>query len=151
MAKLKCGLIQMGFKGDTAADPDTIRDVMLDAHAPFIDDAGNRGVYVNGGSDVTILKNEVLDSIGHGIYVRSSNDVTVADNYVVGSGRPRSGETRKGIYLNAITNAVVSGNLAEANFDAGIFVSNGSAGILIKGNTTRDNARVYARAAAGSK
>ena len=46
MAKLKCGLIQMGFKGDTNTEPDQIRDVMLEAHAPFIDDAGKQGVQV---------------------------------------------------------------------------------------------------------
>lgn len=46
MAKLKCGLIQMSFKGDTADDPDTIRDVMLEAHAPYIDAAGKQGVQV---------------------------------------------------------------------------------------------------------
>ncbi len=46
MAKLKCGLIQMAFKGDTNSDPDTIRDVMLDAHTPYIEDAGEQGVQV---------------------------------------------------------------------------------------------------------
>ncbi len=30
MAKLKCGLIQMGFKGDTNNEPDQIRDVALE-------------------------------------------------------------------------------------------------------------------------
>jgi beta-ureidopropionase len=46
MAKLKCGLIQMGLKADTALAPDKIRDIMLEAHAPFIDDAGKQGVQV---------------------------------------------------------------------------------------------------------
>ena len=46
MAKLKFGLIQMGFKGDTNTEPDQIRDVMLEAHAPFIDDGGKHGVQV---------------------------------------------------------------------------------------------------------
>ena len=46
MAKVKCGLIQMAFKADINSSPDNIRDVMLEAHAPFIDDAGKQGVQV---------------------------------------------------------------------------------------------------------
>jgi len=46
MAKVKCGLIQMAFKGDTSKEPDEIRDVMLEAHKPYIEDAGKQGVQV---------------------------------------------------------------------------------------------------------
>jgi N-carbamoylputrescine amidase len=46
MAKLKCGLIQMAFKGDTSDSPEKIRDVMIDAHIPFIEEAGKKGVQV---------------------------------------------------------------------------------------------------------
>ena len=46
MAKLKCGLIQMGFKADTSSEPDEIREIMLDAHIPYIDEAGKQGVQV---------------------------------------------------------------------------------------------------------
>lgn len=46
MAKLKCGLIQMAFKGDTSMEPDEIRDIMLDAHKPYIEEAGKQGVQV---------------------------------------------------------------------------------------------------------
>jgi len=46
MAIVKCGLIQMAFKGDTSNDPEQIRDVMLDAHKPYIEDAGRQGVQV---------------------------------------------------------------------------------------------------------
>jgi N-carbamoylputrescine amidase len=46
MAKLKTGLIQMSLKGDTSMAPDEIRQKMLEAHAPFIDDAGKQGVQV---------------------------------------------------------------------------------------------------------
>jgi len=46
MSKLKCGLIQMGFKADTDKHPDEIRDIMLDAHKPFIEQAGEQGVQV---------------------------------------------------------------------------------------------------------
>ena len=47
MAKVKCGLIQMGLKGDAASmGPDQIRDLMLEAHIPLIEDAGKQGVQI---------------------------------------------------------------------------------------------------------
>ena len=46
MAKLKCGLIQMGLKGDVAMGPEKIRDRMIEAHLPLIDQAGTSGVQV---------------------------------------------------------------------------------------------------------
>ena len=46
MAKLKCGLIQMAFKGDMSMDPEQIRDLMIEAHIPYIEDAGKQGVQV---------------------------------------------------------------------------------------------------------
>jgi len=46
VAKLKCGLIQMAFKGDMSTDPEQIRDVMIEAHIPYIEDAGKQGVQI---------------------------------------------------------------------------------------------------------
>ena len=47
MATLKCGLIQMGLKGDPRTmGPDEIRDLMIEAHIPMIEDAGKQGVQV---------------------------------------------------------------------------------------------------------
>ena len=46
MTKLKCGLIQMAFKGDMSMDPDKIRDLMIEAHLPYIEDAAKQGVQV---------------------------------------------------------------------------------------------------------
>ncbi|NOR20996.1 MAG: acyltransferase [Xanthomonadales bacterium] len=46
MAKLKCGLIQMALKGDTNMEPKQIRDLMLEAHHPMIEDAAAQGVQV---------------------------------------------------------------------------------------------------------
>ena len=46
MTKLKCGLIQMAFKGDMSMDPDKIRDIMIEAHIPYIEDAAKQGVQV---------------------------------------------------------------------------------------------------------
>lgn len=46
MANVKTGLIQMGLKGDTSMSPEDIRDHMLEAHIPMIEEAGRQGVQV---------------------------------------------------------------------------------------------------------
>ena len=46
MAKLRGGLIQMALKADTAESPAAIRETMLAAHRPLIEQAGARGVQV---------------------------------------------------------------------------------------------------------
>jgi beta-ureidopropionase len=46
MATLHGGLIQMSLKGNTGMSPEQIRDAMVEAHLPLIDEAGRRGVQV---------------------------------------------------------------------------------------------------------
>ncbi len=46
MSKVKCGLIQMALKGDGSMEPDAIRDRMIEAHIPYIEEAGKQGVQV---------------------------------------------------------------------------------------------------------
>ncbi|MDJ0812937.1 MAG: nitrilase-related carbon-nitrogen hydrolase [Woeseiaceae bacterium] len=46
MAKVKCGLIQMSLKGDGNMQPEAIRDAMIEAHIPYIEDAASQGVQV---------------------------------------------------------------------------------------------------------
>ena len=40
MTKVKGGLIQVGLKGETSMSPEQIRDKMLEAHIPLIEEAG---------------------------------------------------------------------------------------------------------------
>ena len=42
MSKVKCGLIQMGLKGDGTMSPEKIRDLMIEAHIPMIEDAAKQ-------------------------------------------------------------------------------------------------------------
>src|SRR3546814_8142811 len=42
MSKLRAGLIQMALKASTDADPETIRQAMIAAHIPLIEQAGER-------------------------------------------------------------------------------------------------------------
>ena len=46
MAKLIGGLIQMGLKGSTDQSPGEIRQAMIEAHLPYIDQAAKQGVQV---------------------------------------------------------------------------------------------------------
>lgn len=46
MSKLRAGLIQMSLKGDASMPPAEVRDRMLEAHIPLIEEAGRQGVQV---------------------------------------------------------------------------------------------------------
>jgi len=46
VSKVTIGLIQMGLKGDTSMGVEAIRDAMLEAHVPLIEQAARRGVQV---------------------------------------------------------------------------------------------------------
>jgi N-carbamoylputrescine amidase len=46
MGTLIGGLIQMSLKADTSKSPEQIRDAMVEAHLPLVDEAGRRGVQV---------------------------------------------------------------------------------------------------------
>ncbi len=46
MSKLRAGLIQMALKAPTDADPETIRQAMIAAHIPLIEQAGKQEVQV---------------------------------------------------------------------------------------------------------
>ncbi|GAA4649305.1 nitrilase-related carbon-nitrogen hydrolase [Kistimonas scapharcae] len=46
MSTLRCGLIQLGLKADTRESPEQIRKVMLEAHVPYIEQAGQAGVNI---------------------------------------------------------------------------------------------------------
>jgi N-carbamoylputrescine amidase len=46
MARLKGGLIQMSLKGDTSMSPDEIKQKMIAAHLPLIEEAARQGVQV---------------------------------------------------------------------------------------------------------
>ena len=45
-ATLRGGLIQMALKASTDNDPETIRQAMIEAHIPLIEEAGEKGVQV---------------------------------------------------------------------------------------------------------
>ncbi|RCK46492.1 acyltransferase [Thalassospira profundimaris] len=46
MSMLRGGLIQMSLKGSTDQSPEEIRQAMIEAHLPYIEEAGKKGVQV---------------------------------------------------------------------------------------------------------
>ena len=46
MTTVRAGLIQMSLKAETSQSPEAIRDKMIEAHLPLIDEAGAKGVQV---------------------------------------------------------------------------------------------------------
>ena len=46
MTIVKSGLIQVGLKGNTDMSPKEISDLMIEAHIPYIEEAGRKGVQV---------------------------------------------------------------------------------------------------------
>ncbi|MBL4740490.1 MAG: acyltransferase [Sneathiella sp.] len=46
MSIVKSGLIQVGLKGNTDMNPKEISDLMIEAHIPYIEEAGKQGVQV---------------------------------------------------------------------------------------------------------
>jgi len=44
--KVRSGLIQMALKGDTSMAPEEITKIMIEAHIPYIEEAGEKGVQV---------------------------------------------------------------------------------------------------------
>ncbi|MCG8492039.1 MAG: hypothetical protein MI743_10525 [Sneathiellales bacterium] len=46
MTSVKAGLIQLGLKGNTDMSPKEISDLMIEAHIPYIEEAGAQGVQV---------------------------------------------------------------------------------------------------------
>ena len=44
--KVRSGLIQMALKGDTSMAPEEITKKMIEAHIPYIEEAGEKGVQV---------------------------------------------------------------------------------------------------------
>ena len=53
------------------------------------------------------------------------------------SGQRVEGSTAYGMYLNSMTNSVVTGNLVTDNSASGIYLTNGSTGNQITGNEAR--------------
>src|SRR6478609_2949910 len=88
---------------------------------------------------ITVSGFTVRNSTKDGIYVYNATGVRLSGNTVRASGQRVSGSTAYGMYLNSMTNSVVTGNLVTDNSASGIYLTNGSTGNHITGNRVHDN------------
>src|SRR6476661_150140 len=107
------------------------------------------GFTISNQSWITVSGFTIESSPRDGIYVYNATGVTLTGNTVRTSGQRVSGSTAYGMYLNAMTGSVVSGNLVTNNSASGIFLTNGSTGNQIVGNESSWNAYGYVRNAVG--
>jgi parallel beta-helix repeat protein len=110
---------------------------------------GAHGFTVDTRSWITISGFTVSGTTSYGIYLKSSSNITVSGNRVTSSGQPVSGATAQGIYIKGTTSSLVVGNTTDHNSDAGIYLTTGTTGVEIRGNSSYSNARGYTRAAPG--
>jgi parallel beta-helix repeat protein len=107
------------------------------------------GFTISNQSWITVSGFTIQNSPRDGIYVYNATGVTISGNTVRTSGQRVSGATAYGMYLNAMTGSVVSGNLVTNNSASGIFLTNGSTGNQLVGNESSWNAYGYVRNAVG--
>jgi len=84
-----------------------------------------------------------------GVYVSNSSNITISGNTVTGAGHQVSGQTAPGISIRGSSASVVDGNDVHANNGTGIYITSGSTGILVTGNTASFNAEGFRRNANG--
>src|SRR6478672_514563 len=98
---------------------------------------------------ITVSGFTIQNSTKDGIYVYNATGVRLSGNTVRTSGQRVSGSTAYGMYLNAMTNSVVTGNLVTDNSASGMYLTNGSTGNQVTGNESSWNAYGYVRNAVG--
>ena len=109
------------------------------------------GIAVPGRSWVVIRGFETGPTTNEGILVSgAASHVTIVGNHVHNAGTPVSGRTKNGIGIQGSTvDSTVVGNTVDHNSDSGIYLTDTSTRVLVTGNETFANARVYTRAAPG--
>jgi parallel beta-helix repeat protein len=107
------------------------------------------GFVISGKSWITINGFAVTGTSSYGISVSNSSHVTLSGNHVTYAGQPLSGQTRAGINFSNVSDSLIAGNTADHNSYAGIQLTGGSTGNVVRENETFANARQYERAAPG--
>lgn len=107
------------------------------------------GINVKSSSDFTLVDNVVTDTVAEGIYLSGNTGFVLRGGQVRRSGQPVSGLTKKGIYVLANSNALITGVASYDNSDAGIYLTADANTIRVTRTVTHGNARGYTRAAAG--
>jgi parallel beta-helix repeat protein len=110
---------------------------------------GAAGFHVWGKHWVTVNGFDVTRTKRYGIDVQDSSHIRLTNNNVSRAGAQTLGNGQSGIYLDHVSDSLVSGNTIGHNTNYGVNVVGGSTRVLIQGNVSFGNARVYERAASG--
>ena len=107
------------------------------------------GINVKSSSNFTLADNVVTDTVEEGIYLSGNTSFVLRGGQVRRSGQPVSGSTKKGIYVLANSESLITDVESFDNSDAGIYLTADANNIKIIRTITHENARGYTRAAAG--
>src|SRR3990172_5731277 len=110
---------------------------------------GQSGFNITGNSWVTVQGFNVTNTTSHGFNVETSSNIILRNNTASFAGEPVSGQIARGINLKSSTNCLIEANTVHHNTDHGIYVASSATSNTIRTNVSYENARGYARAAAG--
>jgi parallel beta-helix repeat protein len=131
----------------TAAAP--IRITAWPGRSPTIGSGLANGANISGRSYITLSYLRFSGTVGDGIYVSASNHITVTNNTVSGAGRPAQSQTAAGISVRGSTASLVRWNNVHHNNGSGIFLTAGTTGTTVLGNSVSFNAEGWRRNGTG--
>jgi parallel beta-helix repeat protein len=131
----------------TAARP--IRITAWPGRSPIIGSGLTNGANISGRSYITLSYLRFSGTVADGIYVSRSHHITVTNNTVSGAGRPAQGRTAPGISVRGVSASVVRYNNVHHNNGSGIFLTAGTTGTTVSGNSVSYNAEGWRRNANG--
>jgi parallel beta-helix repeat protein len=105
---------------------------------------GSYGIKGSSRSYVTVNGFNVGPTDVNGIYFSGGTGIIISGNHVTGADVVQGNTTsRTGIKLSGVNGATVSGNTADNNSDAGIYLTSGATNVLVSGNEASGNARAF--------
>jgi parallel beta-helix repeat protein len=110
---------------------------------------GWNGFTISSRTWITISGFTITGTTSSGIYLWNSNNVVVNGNTVTYSGQQAQGENAVGIYVGETSNSTISGNTVDHNSATGIYLTQGSTGVMVAGNEASYNAYGWERNANG--
>ena len=109
---------------------------------------GTRAFAISSRSYITIRGFTITGTSSYGISVSGSSNVTIANNTESFAGTPITSPAI-GIYLSNLNGGLVQGNTTHDNSAHGIYLTGGTTGVTVLGNTSYLNAYQYQRNANG--
>jgi parallel beta-helix repeat protein len=107
------------------------------------------GAYLSSLQYVTVSDLVITSTVDQGIYVSGGSNITISGNEVSDAGHPVKGEIAQGIRLTNTSNALVTRNYTHNNSDSGIFLSGSTTATTVSYNLSTFNAEGYQRNANG--